>query len=190
MSAKSEAACRAVLLGYPIPRDLIDVKWRASAVATIRHIASRYKIGVPTQRDVTYAEALNVDIEPHFVYAAECQSICGTRSIVKVGITRHVKAREQSREKNPLIHWSALQSFECGSKSVAEIVECSVLAAAAKRGLWMGHEFIANCDWSKKVATAFASQSQNTDSIGRSLALSLVSSTACNEEEATDGTQT
>jgi len=187
MSTKSQAACRTVLLGYGIPRDLIDIKWRSSAVMTIRHIVSNYQVDVPTQRDLKYAETMRARIDPHFVYVAECQSICGTKSVLKVGITRHVRAREQSREKNPLVQWSPLESFECASKCVAEIVECSVLASAAKRGLWMGHEFIANCKWSKQFAARFASRVRDTQSIGNSLARSLVAATSFIDNEDTDG---
>jgi len=183
MSTKSQAACKAVVLGYPIPHGLIDVKWKSSAIATLDLIAKRYPIDVPRKYDLRQAEILNRSVYPHFVYVAECQSICGVRSVVKVGIAQHVRARETSREKNPLVDWSPSHFVQCGSKAIAEIVECSLLVAAAKRGLWMGHEFVANCDWSKKCARLFLSCIKERQSIGRRVVLESV------EMEATYGTQ-
>ncbi len=181
MSTKSQSACKAVVLGYPMPHDLIDVKWKCSAVATLDLIASKYALEVPRKCDVRLAGILNREVQPHFVYVAECQSICGVRSVVKVGIAQHVRARETSREKNPLVDWSPSHFVQCGSRAIAEIVECSLLASAARRGLWMGHEFVANCAWSKKVARLFTSTVKERQNIGRQLVL------ASAEMEATDG---
>lgn len=163
MSAKSDAACLAVLSGRD-PQVLFDAKWDKCAESTWRNFLLRHELGaIFSDWDLQRMRQIKGYTPPScFLYLARCCTFDQTSHIYKVGISNYVQGRMGDHARNPIATWDVIGTCQCASRETAMDAEASFLVCAAKAGKWCGGEWIAGCDKSESLL-AIKSRTLATD---------------------------
>lgn len=157
MSSQSDAACLSVMRGAD-PGSYFEVEWAGTAESTWNHFLR--SVDLPStihERDQRLVDKFENYTPPKcFLYLAKCCVFDGSATVFKVGISVHVPSRMSDHARNPLLSFSDVMVSECGSRAIATCAETSFLVSAAKAGFWLGSEWIAGCDKSRKILSVTA----------------------------------
>ena len=159
MSTQSDALCLAIVNGHSRATEtLCKFEWKRGAEHTLQTIVDCLPTTGIHERDefdVKFLPRVTLEkdrsLRPHFVYLARCATRCGTLCMAKVGVASHVPSRMRAHETNPLLVWKNPVVHAVASKRFAADIETAFLATAAKKGLWLGGEFVACCSETKRL---------------------------------------